>query len=474
MKRFQIKFKLFALTLLALIVLTPLFVSTKLYAQISDNASSSNIRLVADEFTPIPNWKGNFTAFNLHRAPIVGEPLFYGYDGYGSSGHNGIYLFNRGRLLKVADTNTQIPGIEEKENFGSFSLFNNKIASLGDGKVVFVGRDQSYREGLYLFDNGRLSVIANKDTPMPGGTDTFSQFTNITSIGGNDILFRGLNGTHHQQGIYAYKDGRISLVVDKNTPIPGSGTLADFNDFVVLNDELDLGIHIIKQTLPQKSGIYLFIDGQYSLLVEDDSPIPDANYPKYFSDLKHLGGQNFMFRHVQQFSDGEQEGLLGFIDGELVVIANQNTLIPDGSGETLEDFTKHITTDIKQGNIAFTAGNEIYLYSVKYDTLEPISDGNFISAGRGTYPLILNNNIVFKAEVYYTGQNKEAFISYSLRDGTYSVIADRDTPIPGYSGNFSFFRLEVMEINGNEFIFSGWSGVSPNTNSGVYRAVITK
>ncbi|GJM14763.1 MAG: hypothetical protein DHS20C13_00900 [Thermodesulfobacteriota bacterium] len=72
MRRMQINFKLLSLTLLALILLTPLFASTKLYAQ-----DTYNLQMVADKNTPIPGGKGNFDYFDVRFVSIGGGAVAF-------------------------------------------------------------------------------------------------------------------------------------------------------------------------------------------------------------------------------------------------------------------------------------------------------------------------------------------------------------------------------------------------------------
>ena len=121
-------------------------------------------------------------------------------------------------FTKIADTNTPIPG-----GTGTFTGFG-VAPSIDGGDVAFIGfGDPGFTAlGIYSTVGGTLGVVANLNTPIPGGTGNFtnlgSNFDN-PSIDGGVVAFHG-TGTG-QQGIYSKVGGTLGAVADLNTPIPG-------------------------------------------------------------------------------------------------------------------------------------------------------------------------------------------------------------------------------------------------------------
>jgi len=111
-------------------------------------------------------------------------------------------------IVVIADLNTPIPG-----GSGNFTSFGG--LSLAAGNVTFEGFGSS-QTGIYT-DIGALNVVADKNTPIPGGSGNFTSFGS-SSLDNGDAAFRGTGSG--QDGIYT-DIGGLSVVADLNTPIPG-------------------------------------------------------------------------------------------------------------------------------------------------------------------------------------------------------------------------------------------------------------
>ncbi len=130
------------------------------------------------------------------------------------------YTFSNGATLsKVADLNTPVPG-----GSGSFTDFYSPVIS-GDN-IAFLGSG-SESNGLYFFDGTTLTIAADVNTPIPGRSENFSAFSDLT-ISGANIAFEGL--VAGGGGIYLYNGTTFSKVADLNTPIPGGyGNFSGFS-----------------------------------------------------------------------------------------------------------------------------------------------------------------------------------------------------------------------------------------------------
>src|SRR5262245_51128743 len=130
---------------------------------------ASVLSRVADLNTAIPNGTGNFTNFGC-CVLSGGNVAFLGDAGFGSSEQEGIYLFNGSALTRVADLNTATP-----PGRGTFTVFDLLIA-LSVDIVAFLGFGSSGQQGIYLFNGSALSRVADQNTAIPNGTGNFTDF----------------------------------------------------------------------------------------------------------------------------------------------------------------------------------------------------------------------------------------------------------------------------------------------------------
>ena len=192
------------------------------------------LELVANRFTPVPGGVGD--VFFHFGAPWIyeGEVVFRARVVTLSPINiiDGIYAWADGVLrLVAAEGITPVPG-----GTGTFVDFGDEdatgviahlsgIPAVDDGVVVFRGRGSDGEHGVYREHNGVFSVIADLNTPIPGGTGNFTDFEAGRLAGNIDddqIVFVG-SGAGGQQGMYLWNAGTLSVIVD-NTTYAGAGT----------------------------------------------------------------------------------------------------------------------------------------------------------------------------------------------------------------------------------------------------------
>ena len=169
---------------------------------------------VADLTTAIPGGTGTFTGFSdlsLTTLPValVGPPIKVAFLASGA-GQQGVYVsavdqvLATGPPIKVADLSTTIPGgTGTFTAFSDLSLSTSPVALTGPPiKVAFLGSGVG-QQGVYGSDVlivGPPIKVADLTTAIPGGTGTFTGFTAVsTSLG--HTAFLGL-GNFGQAGIY--------------------------------------------------------------------------------------------------------------------------------------------------------------------------------------------------------------------------------------------------------------------------------
>lgn len=126
----------------------------------------------------------------------------------------GIYLASNNSLNVIADDNTPIPS-----GTGNFNFFHT--ANLNNGNVVFSGGrstlGETSQEGVYLQNDGSLSLIADLNTPIPDGTENFFGFNSSgIAIDNGNVALIGYGKYYQAQGIYTRLGGSLSKVIDLN------------------------------------------------------------------------------------------------------------------------------------------------------------------------------------------------------------------------------------------------------------------
>ncbi len=190
------------------------------------------ISVVADKNTVAPGGILPFNGF-FGRASIEGGTVAF--NGFTTGGVVGIYRRTNGLLDLVADSTTPIPG-----GTGNFKSLDG-YATGDEGKVAFIGTvTNRFREveqqGVYASVENSLSVIADLNTPIPEGSGNFAKFDGTPSLDSDAVTFRGWDsdesGHLTHVGLYKSLNGSLSMIVDRNTPIPGgTNTFTSFRDF---------------------------------------------------------------------------------------------------------------------------------------------------------------------------------------------------------------------------------------------------
>lgn len=79
-----------------------------------------------------------------------------------------------------------------------------------------MGVDRSGRQGVYADAGGVLTAIADTSTPIPGGHGNFTSFGYQIALDDGNVAFFGV-GPDGQQGLYAFYDGVLTVVADRNS-----------------------------------------------------------------------------------------------------------------------------------------------------------------------------------------------------------------------------------------------------------------
>lgn len=234
---------------------------------------ASQLNMVVNGCTLVPGYPGGlmFVAFS-QPAVGVGNVTFTGAADHARCYCRGIYNWHADEgLTIVADPSTPDPG-----GYGYLDEFFT--VSRDGGSLGFTAWTSMCTHGVYVSTNiGDIALVANWDTKIPGGEGAFSAFGFHVTVGEGIVAFTGGTSDHKQWGVYASQAG-VTKIADKNTSIPGgTGMFTDFGDWpstdggcVAFYGE-QIGVGQIDQ-----KGIYTNLGGQLRVVADLNTPIPDG------------------------------------------------------------------------------------------------------------------------------------------------------------------------------------------------------
>lgn len=119
-------------------------------------------------------------------------------------------------------------------------------------------------------------IVAN-GTPIPHSELMFGKGVGEAKILGDQVVFLGESEDHVERGIYAYRDGGIETLVDRQTSIVGKpGSFFWFHDFF-LNSTGDLVFFASVDDPSVERGLFRLSDGHAVPLVTINDQIPNTD-----------------------------------------------------------------------------------------------------------------------------------------------------------------------------------------------------
>lgn len=307
---------------------------------------------------------------------------------------------------KIADTSTLIP--DRVVTFDRFSF-----PSIDGGNVVFMGIDPSGKYGIYIYINGILSVVADTTTPVPRlGGGSFSFFSGgYASIHGEDVAFIGQGPRgKSQMGIYTYINGELDVVADSvNTEIPGDPLGENFSNF--FRPSLEDGNLAFRGTGPSgQAGIYTYINGELRVIA-DKNTLGNVVF-----DLASFDAGDVAFAILNPLS---RRAIYTYFDGTLSIFADTDTQAPGGTGsfwhlrDTWLDGRKVVFVGLSPGPREGVYSNISGKLDVVADTDTGLPEGTGTFRGFNDASLD-NGNIAFS--------NKDPKVSSSRQLGIYTNL----------------------------------------------------
>lgn len=318
--------------------------------------------------------------------------------------------------VRVVDTTMNYPGAGLFKSFGQPSLSN--------GAVVFFGQLDEFPAqcldecGIFHWVDGASTIVADKSTPIPGGSGNFMNFDGNPSHYFGTIAFIAEGSL--QQGIYLDRGQGLQVVADLTTPIPdGTGNFTLFDNVYVGDDCLAFSARGAGQ-----EGIYMYFwdTDQMVMMANLSTPIPGGSGT--FTSFRTLGGLGGRWPTVHEddvtfvaSGNSGQEGVYKIVNGVVSVVADRTTSVPGGVG-------------------AFT---------------------NFQAAS----PIIYNETVVF-AGTFNDGGDR--YGSYTDRTGGLTVLYDQSTIAPDSGLPFTGTFVQLGR-DGENVVFLG---SSPGVSQGIY------
>ena len=315
---------------------------TLLGAYAAHTQANPGLIKIADSTTPVP---GGGAAFQYLRPPALdGQDIVFANRVF-PVGTIGVYAYVDGALRLVADRSTPIPN-----GTGTFSTFGDQ-PSISDGVVAFVGHDAGGNAALCMgSDPNDLVVLADSSTLIPGSTETFTWF-GAPWIKERRIAFAGGGSNPSSCGIYVIEEGTWRTVVTATTLIPPD-EMESFSEFRVagLGGESVVFSGWTTDWVP--GGVYFERAGTLHCAADTATDIPGGvgMFTRFLKSAVSIDdGGRIAFNG--QGSDS-QTGIYTCIDGVLEKVADESSIFPGLHALP----TNLAETGIDAGKVAFTVG----------------------------------------------------------------------------------------------------------------------
>lgn len=267
------------------------------------------LQTVVDTNTRVPFSDVNFSSLDLGLAIDQGNIVFGGSGNkpnpLGGTDVYGIYTVIGGVLDRVIDQSTILPG-----DNSNFTTFGADGLSIKGNNVAFYGGSSSENIALFTNAGGTLQRVVDSSTPLPEVTSNFDSLSNA------DVVFASstsLDGTilNWRSGIYTYSGGVIKKIVDPATIMLGGRTDLNFSarDPIVDND--DIAFSVVSYSNQPSQAIYTIVDGKVSLVADTNTPVPGGIGNFVTLAGLNVGGFNFGGLSLDQ-------GSVAFVGGDLV------------------------------------------------------------------------------------------------------------------------------------------------------------
>jgi hypothetical protein len=311
----------------------------------------SSLTTLVDTNTPLPSPEtgnvGYFGGVNLRGNQAV-------FEGGKTSTTPEIFTVPVGDgLTRIADTHTTTPG-------GSltFTGFSNLPAANYSGAVAFIGsaNHAAGREGgIYTTLGGSLRAIADLNSTLPGGSTTFTSFA-VPDMKSNVLAYGGSSST--ETGLYLYNAfAPPTIVVNNNTPIPNGTGNFTFVGSPSIDSDNDVAF---RGSGSADSGIYAVINNQVIRIADRNSAAPGGGFFQSFdATAPSISGGDVVFEATRSFGANTYHGLYISADGVIskIVETGDELIINPASVHTIASIGALSADSFDGDSVAFYASS---------------------------------------------------------------------------------------------------------------------
>ena len=363
-------------------------------------AHAATFTKIADLSTLGPGWTSNVS----FRAPALDQGLVAFGASDGSTGSAAIFAGTGGALTPVVDLTTPVPGTSQP-----FLGFGDP--ALSQGTVAFTGTDSIGFTGVYTWNGGTLTTVADNATPDPNGGGTLFPGSGLPAIHGARVSFGAASTADpgHGDAIYTSDAGVITRTAGWDTLIPG-----------------DLGSD-------------LMLSGPFS------------------SDATGVA-----FRGTEFSGPAGVEGIYVAGAGGLRVVADTTTTIP-GTTDTFTSFESRFASG--DGNVAFLGIGSANggLYAEIAGVLVLVSDTELVVFESGMSSLSVSEDAV----AYHGSNGVTGSALHFYRDGQRQVVIASGDVLDGKVVDYFYFGRDGL--SGDQLAFTA---LFDDGSYGVYLATI--
>ena len=169
--------------------------------------------------------------------------------GFGANPHRGIYLYEAGQLSLVADVLTPVPG-----SSATFDVCT-RVDVDRTGVVFHALRSGDLRPGIYRYtESTGVTVVADPTTPVPDFPALLSGFAPFVATSNGTVSFAAsyFDGTATRRAVFLWRNGAIERLIDDSTVVALAGErFVTFSGMELAGDGLGL-----RATSDETEGIY--------------------------------------------------------------------------------------------------------------------------------------------------------------------------------------------------------------------------
>jgi hypothetical protein len=377
--------------------------------------------------------------FSILLTPAINSSGQIAFQGFTSTGANGVFLFSNGVDTKIITSSDVFP---DGVPFG----FAEAPAINDLGQVVFGGVSNSiFDSGLFLFANGQLSVVIRELTTLPNGTALdIPLSTSINNAG--QIAFSAITLPGNDQGQFLFANGQISSIAVTGQPAPDGGAFNSQSEGGGIINNAGQILFVGSRVL-HGPALYLFSSNQLQRQIGQGDTIP--RQPTFvfptatgiasgdlvlISDRTFPGG-NGGYTATPAGGNGQSQSSVAIHDGQ--------DLGADGVVDFLFGFSMN-----KHGQVAAAVSSDVRgtITLTQKGSLSVIADSgpNSAIAPEGTAPAIND-----KGETAFVGVNLANFAPgiFLNSKGQETLLLNASTPVPGGGTFGQFFNLSLNNLH---------------------------